>query len=29
MMVPNFHFYEHTEFLKRWHAADGRGGEDG
>jgi hypothetical protein len=22
MMVPNFHFYEHAEFLARWHAAE-------
>jgi hypothetical protein len=22
MMVPNFHFYVHDDFIERWHAAD-------
>ncbi len=23
MMVPNFHFYLHNEFIERWQAVDG------
>jgi hypothetical protein len=25
MIVPNFHFYLHEEFIERWTAADGAG----
>lgn len=27
MIAPNFHFYEHADFLARWQAAEGSAGE--
>lgn len=26
MIVPNFHFYQHEEFIERWEAVEGQGG---